>query len=200
MDSTIDCSDIYERDKQKIFRALKAYGPYALSTLILIYLFSDSTRNFLNIYTATIFLGLGSYFYHRLLHILPENAINAHIYFHHSPHKTIPRRLDLMLEMLPPLVYTSSIIIVQELVNIHIVPYNLAFWGALYYMSYHIINYSILGSSFHEKHHIHKNVNFTPDFLDHTFGTNATEEFEDMSHMIPNMICSFVVTYYLFKI
>jgi len=195
----IDCSDIYDRDMQKIFRALKAYGPYGVSILILVYLLTDSTKNFLHIYTAVIFLGLGSYFYHRFLHILPVNAINAHIYVHHSPHKTISRTLDLILEMLPPIVYISSLLLLQEFVNIHIVPHNVAFLGGLYYMSYHIINYSIFGSSFHEKHHKYKNVNFTPDFCDHIFGTNATEEFEDMSHMIPNIIVSYLVTCYLFN-
>jgi hypothetical protein len=194
----LDCSDIYERDKQMLIRALKAYGPFLVCSSIANIVCNNFTQ-IIPISTEACLLSMFGYFYHRLLHILPESAINTHIYVHHSHDKFISRELNLLLEVIPPIVNTVLFILLHKLLGISIVSYELLFLWTLFYISYHIVNYSIIGSSFHEKHHKYKNVNFSLDYWDHIFGTNATEEFEDLSHMIPNIICSFLVTYLLFK-
>jgi hypothetical protein len=40
--------------------------------------------------------------------------------------------------------------------------------------------------------------NYGPDIIDHLFGTNDDETFEDFNHMIPNILVAFFLTWYLF--
>jgi len=114
--------------------------------------------------------------------------------------KILPRWLELLVETLENLWWFIILYGIQELLDIHITPTSIIFLAAIIYTSTHLINYTIFTSDRHRAHHIHKNVNYGPDFLDHTFGTNSDEDFEDMSHMIPNIILSFLITYWLFKI
>jgi hypothetical protein len=78
------------------------------------------------------------------------------------------------------------------------------FYGLLY-ISVHIINYSIFHTSEkHIKHHITSNKtlspqNYGPDFIDHIFGTNSDEEFENYNHILPNILISFIITYYIYE-
>jgi len=196
----IDCSDLYERDRRRLYEAVKAYGPYLLCSTIINILCIDTETSILSVCTGPGLLSMFGYFFHRLLHILPESPLNTHIYIHHSPHRVVSRELNLLLEILPPLVNTLLFSILQYILNFHIVSYKLLILWTLYYISVHLINYSIIGSVFHEKHHKYKDVNFTADYWDHIFGTNATEECEDLSHTIPNLLVSFILTYTLFNV
>lgn len=119
---------------------------------------------------------------------------------HHSPRRHISKVLDISFDALEITFSTCILLFLQELFGVYILTHSLAFMLTLYYISTHSINYSLIGSPFHQKHHTERDVNFFPDILDHTFGTNATDEFEDMSHMIPNILLSFLVTYCLFKL
>jgi len=172
-----------------------AYIPYGILHFLCCIVLEG---NILHSITGCVLISLWSYFYHRF--VLHNMAYSSHMMIHHSPRRHISRVLDLTLDALEITISTCILLFLQDLFNIHILTYSLAFMLTFYYISTHTINYSIIGSPFHEKHHTQREVNFFPDILDHTFGTNATTEFEDMSHMIPNILVSFLITYCLFKI
>jgi len=202
MDSTIDCSDIYERDKQKLISALKAYGPVILLGAITGSVIDYNRTPILHLTLAAYSTWLWTYVSHRILHSSHNILffINTHTSHHHSYNKKIPKYLDLILETIQDIWTYVIVFLIQESLSIHIVPIHILFLIGLTYVSIHIINYSIFGSDTHSAHHRNPNVNFGPDYFDHIFGTNATEEFEDMSHMIPNLLLVSMITYYLFTL
>ena len=91
--------------------------------------------------------------------------------------------------------------------NIDIVPNILIFYYGFIYVTAHNINYSIYHTS--EQHVIHhkttdddtvKTLNYGPDLADHIFNTSYYKnKFEDYVHIIPNILLSFLVTYYYYK-
>ena len=85
---------------------------------------------------------------------------------------------------------------IQEITNIHIVPNKTLLLSATLFTSVHIITYSIVGSKKHALQHLNPECNFGPDFVDHVFGTNSDNTFEDMTHYIPNTLIITSVLYF----
>jgi hypothetical protein len=196
----MDASDIYERDKQRFFRSLYAYVPCFITTGLCSYAL-ESTTPLLQLTTASIFTWYWAYFIHRLYHYLPSTGlfyyINPHIAIHHSQEKTLPRWLELTIETVQNIFWFFLLYILQEATQIHIVPDSIILLSLFVYASVHNINYSIFGSEKHKEQHLNPDVNFGPDFLDHTFGTNSDEEYENMVHFIPNSILSYILILWL---
>lgn len=84
-----------------------------------------------------------------------------------------------------------SLLGIQWLVGIYIVPVSCIVLFAVAYMSVHIFNYSIVGSDVHRVHHLTLNKNFGPDTMDHIYGTNLNEETEDMDPLALNAVLAF---------
>ena len=196
----MDASDIYERDKQRIFRSLYAYAPITITTVLCIYTL-ESTTPILQLITAATFIWFWPYFIHRLYHYLPSTGlfyyINLHVSIHHSHTKTFPRWLELMIETVQNIFWFFLLYILQEVTQIHIVPDSIILLSLFVFVSVHIINYSMFGSDKHSRQHLNPDVNFGPDFLDHIFGTNDTEDFENMAHFIPNTLLSYILILWL---
>ena len=77
-----------------------------------------------------------------------------------------------------------------------IIPFSVILLLSMTYTSYHIYNYSIVGSKDHSRHHMNPEVNFSPNFLDHLFSTNFDEDHEDLNPGIVNVIvCTLIVLY-----
>lgn len=184
-----------ERSMDELSSFASAYIPYGMLHFLCCIVLEG---NVLHSITGSILISLWSYFYHRF--VLHNIAHGSHMMIHHSPRRHISKVLDITFDAIEITFSTCILLFLQDLFGIHIITYSLAFMLTLYYISTHSINYSIIGSPFHQKHHTERDVNFFPDILDHAFGTNATTEFEDMSHMIPNILVSFLVTYCLFKL
>jgi sterol desaturase/sphingolipid hydroxylase (fatty acid hydroxylase superfamily) len=199
-----DTIDLTENDFSETYGAIKAYSPLLIVTLLCSLILELSTTPILQLFTGFMFIYLWSYFIHRIDHNLPTDGIfyylNPHISLHHEMVKRLPRWVELIIEGLQDLGIFYLLYYIQELLDIHITPTSIIFLVAISYTTTHIINYTMFTSDTHRDHHIHKNVNYGPDFLDHIFGTNSDKGFEDMSHMIPNIIVSFLITYWLFKI
>lgn len=196
----MDASDIYERDKQRVFRSLYAYAPLlTVSSICTCAL--EPTTPILQLFTAGNVAWFWAYFIHRLYHYLPSTGlfyyINPHISIHHSHTKTLPRWLELIIETVQNIFWFSLLYILQEVTDIHIVPNSIILLSLCVYASVHNVNYSIFGSKKHREQHLNPDVNFGPDFLDHIFGTNATEEFENMAHFIPNTLLSYLLIVWL---
>ena len=184
-----------ERSMDELSSFASAYIPYGILHFLCCIVLEG---NILHSITGSVLISIWSYFYHRF--VLHNIFYGSHMMIHHSGKKNISKALDITLDALEITFSTIILLFLQNLFNIHILTNSLAFMLTLYYISTHSINYSLIGSPFHYKHHSQRSVNFFPDILDHAFGTNATDEFEDMSHMIPNILVSFLVTYSLFKL
>ena len=132
------------------------------------------------------------YFVHRGLHIANDYGIfdfmNTHMGYHHKTEKTIPRYLELFYESITDATMNLSLYGFQKLIGIEIVPFYVILLFTLGYVSIHIINYSIVGSVFHRRHHETLNKNFAPDAMDHFIGTNYNEEYEDLNPTCLNII------------
>ena len=150
-----------------------------------------------------------SYFIHIAFHNLP-NIINIHINQHHNNEinkNIINRILNLLLEFVTNIFFFVLFYYFQNLLNIHLVPNIIIFYYGFVYVTVHNINYSIYHTA--EQHVLHhkttdnadvKTYNYGPDLADHIFNTNYYKnKFENYTHIIPNILLSFLITYYLYK-
>jgi sterol desaturase/sphingolipid hydroxylase (fatty acid hydroxylase superfamily) len=141
------------------------------------------------------------YFVHRALHFLPTEGplryLNTHWIFHHQPLKLLPRSVELCLETINDMVMSLSVLAIQYITGIWLVPPSIILFYALWYTSVHIVNYSIIGSPVHRDHHKNVGTNFGPDVIDQMFGTNHEPTKEDLIPLSPNMVIAFAIVFAL---
>jgi len=85
-----------------------------------------------------------------------------------------------------------SLLFLQWLSGLWIVPISVIVFYAVTYTSVHIINYSIIGSETHRNHHKDTTTNYGPDTLDHIFGTSYDDTYEDLMPISLNAVGAFV--------
>ena len=137
-------------------------------------------------------------FYSWLAHIVFGHIIpyNTHL-VHHM--KNIPRSFDLLVETFTDISFFVVPYVAQKLIGITVIPTLYLLFYGIVYVSIHIINYSMFSASpTHKKHHIEKEhpldyCNYGPDTIDHLFGTNCNDYYENQLHHIPNIIASFFI-------
>lgn len=141
------------------------------------------------------------YLVHRGIHHLPKDGIfqytNTHYLFHHQHDKLLDRRVELALETITDASMSLSVLLIQWLTGIWLVPISVILFYALTYTSTHIINYSIIGSETHRNHHKNTDTNYGPDTLDHLFGTSYDDKFEDLTPISLNAIGAFIIVFWL---
>ena len=144
-------------------------------------------------------LNLVFYFIHVELHKLPK-IVNVHMNCHHN-YEDNKNNINRMCNLQKIINYFF-----YELFNITLPPEILVFYYGFIYVSTHIINYSIFHAA--KEHVIHhestenpnsKTYNYGPDLADHIFGTNSDNTFENNHHIIPNILISFLISYYVFR-
>ena len=193
--------DIYAKDKERIYRLLPAYLPVWLVTGLCSFFLEYQHTPYLQLLTGGSFIWFWAYGIHRIHHSIPSTGIfyylNPHISIHHSHTKVFPRWLEMAIETLHNIAWFLFLYIIQEVSNIHIVPNSIIAVSTLVYISVHYFNYSLFESKKHKAQHLNPHVNYGPDFLDHVFGTNSDDDFEEMSHFIPNTIISAVLVHYI---
>jgi len=196
-----DTIDLTENDFSEIYAAMKAYIPLLIVNSLCSSILELNRIPILQLFTGCMFIYFWSYFIHRLHHNLPKSGIffylNPHMSLHHEIVKILPRWLELIIETFQDIFWFLILYGIQELLNIHITPPSIIILAGITYTTTHVINYSMFGSDKHRDQHMNPNNNFGPDFLDHLFHTNSDKEFEDMAHLIPNTIFSFLISYYL---
>lgn len=185
---------------------LPLFFKYQFTTWLIIFIFSllitkKSKSSPLEVYFSILILIFYSYFIHILFHLIPKN-INIHLLFHHDNEK-IGYWFSLLIELITNICFFIIFYYIKILCNVHFIPNSLIFFYGLIYVSTHIINYSIFhfGNS-HVKHHTsveNKTCNYGPDTIDHFLNTNCSTYFEDLSHILPNILISYLLTYYYFK-
>jgi hypothetical protein len=128
------------------------------------------------------------YLSHRFLHILPKNSVALypvfHIWGHHGQPKPIPNRtLELFAETVWEIFFWIFLPIwLQYITGFHFIPTSIVLLSSFMWISIHIINYSIVGSETHSRHHRDTTVNYGPDVIDHLFGTNYDHTHEDTTY------------------
>ena len=143
-------------------------------------------------FTSFVYIFLTSYVGHIVLHddlfyYIPYSILHR---YHHETHSLFSYVFNILSEL-------SQLTIALFLLPLN--PWSMLF-GALMFVSIHYINYSWLHiNTYHEKHHEQVNQNMSPDLLDVVFGTKHpdTPEFEDTTHMIPNVILCALFVFWL---
>jgi len=138
------------------------------------------------------------YAVHRCIHLLPTagplSYLNPHVLFHHRHDKDLPRWLELAIETANDLWMNLSLLVVQWLLGVSLVPTSVVVFHAIAYTSVHIINYSLVGSPTHTHHHRHMTTNYGPDTLDHLFGTSKDGVWEDLTPITLNACGAAIAT------
>lgn len=194
---------LLKEDNERLNKAATSYLPMlaiaGICTQALEYKYTPQ----LQLILASLFVWYWAYGIHRLHHHLPSKGLflylNPHMAIHHSHIKFLPRWLELIVETIHNIFWFFLLYLIQECTNIHVAPTSIIILSMLVYSSVHVINYSMFGSEKHRQQHENPDVNFGPDFLDHAFGTNSDEEFENMSHFIPNFLVSTLLIYYFWR-
>ena len=143
------------------------------------------------------------YWSHRALHLIPKDSILLypviHIWSHHGIPKPIPdRALELLTETVWELFFWTFLPIwIQSVTGFHFIPTSIVLLASFMWISIHMINYSILGSTTHSRHHGDTTVNYGPDVLDHLFGTNYDHTHEDTTYYVFNAMAAALAVLYL---
>jgi hypothetical protein len=184
--------------ESSIFAMNESYTPflcvYALLTFALLY----KEWSVLQIVTGIFVITYYIYFVHRFSHALPIEGIWKYLNYHPGIHHLgNGGPLGIALESMINMLFFSGIFLIQYFTDTWLVPAYMILMVSISYTSIHAINYSIIGSKSHAKHHADESVNFTPDYLDHIFGTNADKTYENLSDSIPNIVAGFIAAYFV---
>jgi hypothetical protein len=177
------------------------FAPYALpiALIAIANILLSPSSSLLTIACASVVLWHWIYWIHRFHHSLPSTGIwayiNTHVSVHHDKQFNLSRSTELLIETLENSLWFVALYAIQEILDIHLVPLTILLFAMLVYTSTHIVNYSMIGSEKHRLHHRYHTLNYGPDILDHSFGTNSDDSLEDMNHTIPNILASFGILY-----
>jgi len=137
---------------------------------------------------------LSVYVGHFMLHddlfsFLPYSILHR---YHHVNHSPFTYFFNILSEC-----SMQTIGLVGNLISLN--PWSVLF-NMFIYISVHYINCSWLHiNEYHEKHHTQIDTNMAPDILDTLFGTKHpdTPQWEDTTHMIPNVIIAALLVFWL---
>jgi hypothetical protein len=180
---------------------INAYGfhilLYGFYGALLVY--PDRTWN--SSFTGLSLMTIAYNILHRFMHYLPTTGIigwlNFHVTVHHNKRVLLPRWLELVIEFIFEFSITLCIPVFYAVLSGEwVIPFSIILFTSIFFAMNHVLFYSLLPSDFHEKHHRNTHVNFIPDYLDHLFGTNADETYEDMNQQIPLILISALITHF----
>jgi len=140
--------------------------------------------------SGLICMPLWLYGSHRALHQIPRDSVLLYPVFHIWGHHGVPKPVsNRTVELIAETAWEAFFWIVvplwlQWVTGIHLIPTSLVLLTSLMWISIHVIQYSILGSDTHSRHHKDTRVNYGPDVLDHLFGTNYDETHEDTTYAV----------------
>jgi hypothetical protein len=144
--------------------------------------------------SGVICMPLWLYWSHRLLHWIPRDSLFLNPVFHIWGHHGVPKPIsNRTLELFAETAWEGFFWIIvpiwlQWITRIHVIPTSIVLLSSLMWISIHVIQYSIVGSETHSRHHRDTRVNYGPDILDHLFGTNYDETHEDTTYAVLHAI------------
>jgi len=142
--------------------------------------------------SSLVFAILSNYVGHMALHddlfyFTPYAILHR---YHHENHSPFTYFFNILSEF-------SILTVIWNFLAVN--PWSLLF-NAINYITVHYINCSWLHvNEYHEKHHTDIDKNIAPDILDALFGTkhDDTSCWEDTTHMIPNVLVSAAIVFWL---
>lgn len=182
-----------------MYNCILAYGPMLCVLTFFGYLLTlESSISKVYLVPQILFISLIYYTGHKLCHYLPSNPIiNLHVYNHHDKKINISRYLSLFISFIQEIFgYSIQLITVQYILGIWVIPLSLIVFYYLTSAIIHLFIYSLLGSETHTGHHIDSSKNLGPDYMDHLFGTNSDNEYEDMNGHIPCVIMGALIVHF----
>jgi hypothetical protein len=177
---------------------LLEYGVYSLLISLTSHILVLESN--IGILRASIQVGISIlyyYFMHRfIIHGLPSTFLNIHLYNHHDKQLHVHRNLELFIDFIAELSWCLPLLVLQYVSGVWIVSPSILVFVFLLITISHILNYSILGSQIHYKHHQDSTKNFGPDVMDHLFGTNSEKEREDVLQHVSSLVMSCIVVHF----
>jgi sterol desaturase/sphingolipid hydroxylase (fatty acid hydroxylase superfamily) len=160
-------------------------------------------------FLSVFILAFYVYFIHVLFHNIPK-SFNPHLMFHHDNHnKTnnswydyIHLWINFIVETIINIMFFVIFYLIKEFLNLSFIENIVIFYFCLVYTSTHMINYSLFHlGGVHRLHHSREknNCNYGPDIIDKIMNTSCTNNYEDLNHIIPNSVVSYLLTSGIFK-
>ena len=158
---------------------------------------------------SLIIMAFYVYFIHVAFHNIPK-SFNPHLLFHHDTddethnlwYNYMRRCFSFFVETIVNIMFFVIFYLIKESLNLKFIENILIFYICIVYTSTHMINYSLfhLGGA-HKLHHTtKKNVcNYGPDIIDKIMNTSCSNNYEDLNHIIPNCVVSYLITCGIFK-
>ena len=153
--------------------------------------------------SGVVCMPLWLYWSHRALHWIPTTSPVLYPVFHIWGHHGIPkpitnRTLEILAETVWEIFFWIFLPIwLQHITGFHFIPTSIVLLSSIMWISIHMINYSIVGSTTHGRHHNDVNVNYGPDMIDHMIGTNYDDTHEDTTYCVLNAIGAALAVLYL---
>ena len=160
----------------------------------------------LTTFLSVIILAFYVYFIHVLFHNIPKN-LNPHLIFHHDKENNVNdslyrRIFNFLIETIVNIMFFVIFYLIKEALQLRFIENIIIFYFGLVYTSTHMINYSLFHlGNIHKLHHSSEiNIcNYGPDIIDKIMNTSCTNDYEDLNHIIPNCIVSYLITCGIFK-
>jgi hypothetical protein len=140
--------------------ALPSYNLFHGCTQILL-LFIISYYSHSCIHNAYVYLSQRTFINKYLL-----DLIFVHVSIHHYKQFNLPRWLDLLIDCIFTIIGTVMIYTIQYLSGVYIFSTTVLIYITLLYNAVHLIDYTYIGSTFHQHHHINEFTNFSFEFMD----------------------------------
>lgn len=158
---------------------------------------------------SLIIMAFYVYFIHVAFHNIPKN-FNPHLLFHHDAddkthnlwYNYMRRCFSFLVETFVNIMFFVIFYLIKESLNLKFIENILIFYFCIVYTSTHMINYSLfhLGGAHKLHHNTKKNVcNYGPDIIDKIMNTSCSNNYEDLNHIIPNCVISYLITCGVFK-
>jgi len=191
--------NIYSKKDPFIVNEIKLFlvnEPIFCIAALLVILINYKTDN--NIYIAifTFYYVTGwSYFTHLLYHQPWFSLIGQIHLFHHNPIYHDSSIVFIIEALLDFFVFGGFILIffgiqLEKFLGFKIFNHYIILFWALFYTSYHLLNYHYIKPDAHKQHHITNGINnYGPEWFDILFHTKTDNtEFENLNSGIPNLI------------
>ena len=152
----------------------------------------EPTVNYFRVAAELTGLNLFVYWAHRLIHWLPSWA-SPHLAWHHDHALGLPRPLELFLEFWTNLSWFAALWFIQKLAGVKVFHDSLIAFIGIWYASMHVINMSLFENSYHPTHHVKRDVNYGPPYMDQLFGTFLHDGCYDVNSSVLNGFVSVLI-------
>jgi len=208
MTEDLDTNQLYSKDDSFIVNQIKlakVNEPLYVAAFFLVFLINYKTdRNiFIAIFTFYAVTSW-SYFSHLLSHNKYFSVLGSPHLLHHDPNYNDSAITFLIEAVIDFFVFGGFVLIFlgllfERLFGFRVFNYYIILLWALFYLSYHLINYHVTKPDAHKQHHIDEGTsNFGPEWMDIIFDTKTDKSvFENLNSGIINLVVITAVILYL---